>query len=112
AHVEDLPQGWIGLYERWFRRQFPDDSSYGHIRPLLEVLVAATRPVPEEWLRQLFGWTVSEQARMLERLGSLFERRKDGIAPFHKSLRDWLIDDRSAGADFVIDVQTGSKRLI
>jgi hypothetical protein len=49
---------------------------------------------------------------MLEGLGTMFERRKDGVAPFHKSVRDWLADDRSAGSDFVIDADAGSNRLI
>jgi hypothetical protein len=49
---------------------------------------------------------------MLEGLGSLFERRKDAVAPFHKSLRDWLADDRSAGAKFVVDIAAGVGRLV
>ena len=112
AHLDDLPQGLIGLYERWFRRQFPDTASYERIRPLLEVLVAASQSVPEEWLCRIFGWSVRDQALMLESLGTMFERRKDGVAPFHKSVRDWLVDGRSAGSDFVIDADAGSNRLI
>jgi hypothetical protein len=111
SHLNDLPQGLIGLYERWFHRQFPDTKSYERISPLLEVLVAATRPVPEEWLGRIFGWSIREQALMLEGLGTMFERRKDGVAPYHKSVRDWLVDDRSAGSDFVID-DIGANRLI
>ena len=57
SHPDDLPRGLIGLYERWLRRQFPDSKSYERIRPLLDVLVAATRPVPEEWLGRIFGWS-------------------------------------------------------
>lgn len=106
-----LPRGLVGLYERWFRRAFPDDAAYEKIVPMLEVLVASRRPVPEAWLAKLFGWSKREQSRMLEGLGSLFERRPDGIAPFHKSLRDWLVDEQAAGADFVIDADVGARRL-
>jgi hypothetical protein len=108
---EGLPRGLIGLYERWFRRQFPDRQIYEAYVPVLAVLAAAEHPVPESWLARMFAWSKREEARMLEGLGSLFERRADGVAPFHKSLRDWLIDPRSAGADFVVDEADGTRRL-
>jgi tetratricopeptide (TPR) repeat protein len=106
-----LPQGLVGLYERWFRRQFATAAAYEQYLPLLEVLVAAEHPVPEHWLGHIFNWSTRVRARMLEGLGSLFERRSDGVAPFHKSLRDWLSDARAAGADFVVDAPAGAERL-
>jgi hypothetical protein len=109
---EGLPQGLVGLYERWFRRFFPDHRAYEAYVPLLEVIAAAEHPVPEPWPSRLFGWSTRDAARMLEGLGSLFERRPEGVAPFHKSLRDWLIDPRKAGADFVVDESAGTCRLV
>ena len=82
---EGLPQGLVGLYERWFRHRFPSLETYERYLPLLSVIVAAEHPVPEAWLTRLFGWSKREAAAMLEGLGSLFERRSDGVAPFHKS---------------------------
>lgn len=111
ANPDHLPRGLIGLYERYFRRQFPDSAAYDRIRPLLEVVTAAGRPLPEQWLSRIFAWSVPERARMLEPLGSLLQRRESGVAPFHKSLRDWLADDRAAGSDFVVDVAIGANRL-
>jgi hypothetical protein len=111
-HPDDFPQGLVGLYERWFRRQFPDLVAYEGYLPLLAVLAAAEHPVPEPWLARIFGWSEREKTNMLEGLGSLFQRRKDGIAPFHKSLRDWLVDGRTSGADFVVDVADGRRRLV
>src|SRR5262249_23720826 len=108
---EGLPHGLIGLYERWFRRQFPDRQAYEAYVPVLAVLAAAEHPVPESWLSRMFGWSKREEARMLEGLGSLFERRPEGVVLFHKSLRDWLIDPRSAGADFVVEEAEGTRRL-
>ena len=111
AHPDGLPQGLVGLYERWFWRQFRSAGQYEAYRPFLEVLVAAGRPIPEDWLGRILGWTKLEQAKTLEGMGSLAERRPEGITLFHKSLRDWLTDDRSAGADFMIDAASGAKRL-
>jgi tetratricopeptide (TPR) repeat protein len=106
-----LPQGLIGLYERWFRRQFPDRARYAEFIPLLEVLVAPRRPVPEALLVAMFHWTEPQRTRLLHGLGSLFEKYDDGWAPFHPSLRDWLTHGDHAGADFVVDVAAGNRRL-
>jgi hypothetical protein len=108
---EGLPRGLVGLYERWFRHRFPTAEAYERYLPLLSVIIAAEHPVPEEWLTRLFGWPKRDAAAMLEGLGSLFERRTDGVAPFHKSLRDWLIDARAAGPAFAVDETDGSNRL-
>jgi tetratricopeptide (TPR) repeat protein len=107
-----LPQGLSGLYRLWFRRQFPAAAAYrSEFAPILEVLVAASRPVPVELLRTMFGWDVPTEARLLQALGSLFEERPDGVTPFHASLRDWLTDRRQSGAEFVLDAARGSTRV-
>jgi hypothetical protein len=108
---ESLPQGLIGLYERWLRRQFPEAVEFAAAAPFFEILVAAENPIPENWLDKILGWSPRDKANILDRVGSLIERRRDGIAPFHKSLRDWLADGHSTGADFAIDAKNGAKRL-
>ncbi len=111
---DGLPPGLVGLYERWFRRQFLDPATYKRdILPALEVIVAAGNPVPEAVLEKICGWTsIRDKARVLNALGGLFERRPEGVAPFHKSIRDWLIDDKAAHDDFLADVKRGSARLL
>jgi tetratricopeptide (TPR) repeat protein len=111
AAPEGLPQGLVGLYERWFRRFFPDRKAYEAYVPVLEVIAAAEHPVPEPWLSRMFGWSTRDAARMLQNLPSLFERRTAGVTPFHKSLRDWLVDPEKAGPDFVVDQAAGTRRL-
>ncbi|HUD59697.1 MAG TPA: TIR domain-containing protein, partial [Acetobacteraceae bacterium] len=107
-----LPQGLIGLYRLWFHRQFPDAKAYrAEYAPLIQVLVAAGRPVPVDLLRAMFNWDVPTEARLLQGLGSLFPERADGVAPFHASLRDWLTDRRQSGAEFVVDAALGSRAL-
>ena len=113
ATPADLPRGLVGLYARWFLRHFPDREAYKTYRPTLEIIAAAEHPVPEDWLARLLGWSSIYQRReMLQGLPSLFERRPSGVTPFHKSLRDWMIDAREekAGAYFVD--QTEGRRLL
>ena len=123
---DSLPQGLVGLYERWFRRQFPSAPEFEVCLPFFEVLVAAEHSVPEIWLNRIFGWSKRDKAKVLDQVGSLVEhrsvliggkyptrpQRSESIALFHKSLRDWLIDDRSSGAAFLVDTSLGAKRLI
>jgi tetratricopeptide (TPR) repeat protein len=109
---EALPRGLVGLYELWFRRQFPHPEDYDKALPLLELVVAAREPVPDLWIDRLLSWPKRERARVLESLGSLIARGVDGLAPFHKSLFDWLVDENAAGADYVVDVEAGARRLL
>jgi tetratricopeptide (TPR) repeat protein len=108
--IENFPPGLTGIYEIWFRRLFPDGTAYLEFVPLLQVLVAAEHPVPERFLTILFGWSAQRCALMVARISSLFELRPEGVAPFHKSLRDWLIDAHASGM-FAIDPTEGTQRL-
>ncbi len=112
---EGLPRGMIGMYRRWFRRQFPDRAAYRRdVVPLLSVLCAARLAVPLDLLRAIraLGWDdLHRRTRMLEALGSLFVRRGDALAPCHASLRDWLTDPDAAHAAFVVDPAPGSRLL-
>ena len=103
-----LPHGLTGLYRLWFRRQFPDRAVYrADFAPLLEVLVAASRPVPVDLLKPMFGWDVPTEARLLQGLGSLFEERPKASRRSTPRLRDWLTDRRQSGAEFVVDAARG-----
>ncbi len=107
----EFPQGLVGLYERWFFRAFPTDARYQECRPVLEILAASEQPVPLAWIGKLLGWSKRDEATALDDLPTLFERRLAGITPFHKSLRDWLVDPTKAGARFFIDQEEAVVRL-
>ena len=110
-HPDELPQGLVGVYERFFKRQFPA-SEFKSVVPFFEVLVAAEHPVPEKWLDRALGWSKRDKAKSLEQVGSFVKSEPQGLALFHKSLRDWLIDFRSSGATYVIDPAPGVERLM
>lgn len=113
---DSLPDGLNGLYDEWFRRQFPDAERYrSRVAPLLALILAAETPVPEavldEAMADVGGWDEVTAADTLQSLGSLFEKRGDGWAPFHKSLRDWLTDRARTPARHLIPSATGHNRL-
>jgi tetratricopeptide (TPR) repeat protein len=111
-----MPFSLNGLYDEWFTRQFPDPKAYrDRVAPLLALIVAADTPVPDAVLDEAMAETVPDwdevaSATVLQSLGSLFERRGDGWAPFHKSLRDWLTD-RDTKACHRVAETAGRNRL-
>nr|WP_294513808.1 toll/interleukin-1 receptor domain-containing protein [uncultured Rhodopila sp.] len=113
---DSLPDGLNGLYDEWFRRQFPDAGYYRtRVAPLLALILAAETPVPEAVLDAAMqgedGWDEVTAAATLQSLGSLFEKRGDGWAPFHKSLRDWLTGREKTPARHLVPVAAGHDRL-
>ena len=115
--TDTLPLGLPGLFDAWFLRQFPDAERYRkRVAPLLGLILAAETPVPEAVLDESMGeilpdWDEVASAATLESLGSLFERRGDGWAPFHKSLRDWLSDREKTPVRHLVRVTPGQNRL-
>ena len=112
AHPELLPRGLSALYEQEFRQRFPDSGAYEReVVPLLEVVLASSRPIPIDELDNVLGMGKRQRARTLEKLGSLVPAGDQGVAVFHKSLRDWLCSELAAGADYFIEVPPGHRAL-
>ena len=113
--LDEMPRGLGGVFRQFFDRQFPDKDVYARVvEPLLGVILAAREPLPVALLQELFGWREAELRAWLRGLGSLFpttrEKAGDVVRPYHKSLPDWLTDERRAGQYFV-DLATGHTRL-
>ena len=103
---EQFPQGLGGIFCQWFQRQFPDLEKFRKdVRPALRAILAAREPLPLEILQRLFNWQDEELRDFTRTLGSLFPVTKEAssevIRPYHKSLAEWLADERKAGEFFV-----------
>jgi len=115
--LDALPPGLYGLYEEFFRRQFPDEASFGEARPLLEVVTAAQEPLDESQLAAAAGIDARRRLPQLLRALRVYlppRIGEDGRAryvPYHKSLVDWLTDERQRGAMYWIDARDGHQRL-
>jgi tetratricopeptide (TPR) repeat protein len=111
-HLNDLPKGLSALYLREFKYRFPDAYNYEQeLLPVLEILVASSRPIPTSDIETLLNYSKRQRAKVIERLGSYLTVTDQGVALFHKSLQDWLLDEKSAGADYFVEVNKGHQVL-
>jgi tetratricopeptide (TPR) repeat protein/8-oxo-dGTP pyrophosphatase MutT (NUDIX family) len=107
--VGDFPQGLGGVYQQYFRRQFPDTTEYADdTRPALEVIAAAQEPLSLDAIAAVLGWSRHRAHTLRRSLGALFVDTERGIEPFHTSVMDWLTGD--AGV-YWADPQEGHARL-
>lgn len=119
--IESFPRGMAGYYAQYFTRQFPDVEIYKRsIRPLLSLILAQRERLPCLLLSQVSGVASETLLEHLAALGSLFPVRgqdaaSQTIAPFHKSLVDWLTTADQHGLPiaepYAVDVQAGKLRL-
>lgn len=113
-NFEQLSPGIGGYLEGSLRRLFPDPGDFdATARLLLEPLVAAHAPIPEQVLLKATGLADHEFRGVLKRLGAFL----DVAGPvsnrivnlFHKALVDWLrVGEMSYGN---IDPAEGSRKL-
>ena len=106
------PKGISSLYFSFFQRQFPKLEKYrAKQAPLLCLVAAARKPLPEAMVRQILK--LDEETfniEVLQPLGSLFNRQLGHLEPFHKSVRDWLSND-SLSQSFYVSANEGHHRL-
>ncbi len=90
-----------GQYRKFFMRQMPDVDVYRReIRPMLECISAAREPLPLGMLAQATEARPLTLRAQLAITGSLFpiraargsDQERDTVVPFHKSVRDWLVE--------------------
>ena len=110
--LDAFPQGLGGMYGRFFERQFHDLEAFKtHIRTVMEAIIAAREPLELKTIASIFNWDDYEMREFLGSVGALFTIVAQRIQPFHKSLREWLIDPMKAG-QFFISERKGHERLV
>lgn len=97
SRLDELPQGLNQWYEAWFARKFPNPKvDFVDARKVLEVLLAAREPLTIELLQEMtsldphYGLPDATNA-----LSPLIVEASGRYSLFHKSLADWLPDNRS-----------------
>ncbi|EFI33078.1 TPR repeat-containing protein [Desulfonatronospira thiodismutans ASO3-1] len=111
ASSDSYPQGMTGLYTQYFTRQFPKIEEFEKkYLPVIELVLASSQPLPEYYASEILGLKGRDKMEVLEPLGSLFPRHNDSIAPFHKSLKEWICDDKRAGY-YYVPIEDGQYKL-
>ena len=98
-----LPPGLSGLYQGFFERHFPNEASFGPVKTLLQVVLAAREPLTGKQIARATGIDAAEDLpRLLRRLAVYLPESAGKYAVYHKSLADWLsADDRRGELHFV-----------
>ncbi|KAB2440918.1 TIR domain-containing protein [Bacillus luti] len=111
-NLDTFPTGLKMIYLNFFERQFPDKIVYSRdYRPLLELVIAALGPLPTQIPREILGWDEYQEVEILEGIGSLFYSNDDTIEPFHKSIKDWLIDKKWSYPYWIVE-KNGQQKLM
>ncbi len=88
-----------------------DLAYYKHeCRPFLELISAAQEPLDQKFLSAILGLNSYDFNNIADSFGSLLRFMDDRIRLSHKSLTDWLCDNKKAG-DYWIDRLSGHRRL-
>lgn len=125
ADVQALPDKLDGYYEEVFQRVFPLDRRHKNAElsrtlPLLQVVLAAPRPLTPDELAHVCGIPeVDDVFDLLSPLGALFPVVSDGqnaetVREFHKSVSDWLSSAKLASSRKLraYSVQTDAGHLL
>jgi WD40 repeat protein len=107
-----LPLGFADLYRQWFERQFPTAADFdANVRPLLECMVSVREPLTKGLLEQLEP-DLRRRKHSRTRMGAmLVADNEDRLHFFHKSLAEWLNDERQTGDNWIIDARAGHTAL-
>jgi WD40 repeat protein len=107
-----LPLGFADLYRQWFERQFSTAADFdANARPLLEWMGSVREPLTKGLLEQLEP-DVRRRKHTRKKLGAmLVEDSENRLHFFHKSLADWLVDERQTGDKWIIDARAGHTAL-
>ena len=98
-----LPYGLDGLYSAMFAKRYGEATGEAHayareIRPLLDCLVAAQAPLPDDLLIAASGLEAPLARKGLLALSQFLNRDEaDALRLFHRSVADWLADPKRSG---------------
>jgi WD40 repeat protein len=111
-NLDALPPGLYGLYLSFFNRHFPDEASYQPARKVLEVVVAARKPLTEKRIALATGLDrETELPRVLRRLSAYLPEQDGLYTVYHKSFADWLTAPDQRGTLHYVSAQRGHERL-
>lgn len=114
-----LTGGLSAFYLLNFVRRFADRADYAAVRPALELIMGSSM-LPRQFLCDALGYDSYDFLAFRRAIGSFVvlnsvelwpgPERKQVMGLVHKSLADWLADERLAG-EFYVDARSGKVLL-
>lgn len=104
-----LPDGIDDYYELNFSRLY-DALGSSKYQVFLQGVLMARSNFPSDLVKPLLGISSEEAKKVVSITSTLFPVHNGSICIFHKSLKDWLLDEDLAGK-YAIDPLTGHKHL-
>ena len=104
-----LPDGIDDYYERNFSRLY-DSIGSQHYQIFLQGILIARSDFPQDLVGPMLGVKHEEAMKIVSMVSTLLPIHNGSICLFHKSLRDWLLDEELAGK-YAINPQEGHKHL-
>ena len=110
-----LPQTLGDIYHKYFQRAFPTRDSFTLVRPILELLVAATAPlsttdmfkmIGKEDKYEYFESKLNELSHFLR-----FNKIQGTVNLYHKALADWLTSSEIEGELYYVSKEEGCRML-
>ena len=117
--IENLPQGISGIYSGYFERQFSGEKFnifVNEVRPVLELCRSAYENLSLDLLSDMLEWNKEQLLSAISYLGTLkIDREENGVQYFHlchKSIWDWLENQRAGFRSFRVTREYGQKQLV
>lgn len=114
TNFEAFPKGLEAIYHQNFLRIFPSEKDYILARKILELILASDK-MPVEMICDILNISLYDFISISTKFGSLIVEAKIVYTAaksykyytfFHKSIRDWLVDE-DKNKRFFIDVTNG-----
>ena len=94
SSLGDLPSGLDGIYACNFLRIFPTEVQWSSCKAIVAMIVVASEPLPADIVERILGERYSETAAAMS---LLFPVREGRFQVMHKSVVDWLRDQKRLG---------------
>ena len=114
-----FPQGIAGIYSGYFERQFGGGNYRifeDDVRPVLELCRSACESLSLDLLAEMLEWSAEKLQCGIARLGTLkVDREEKGVQYFqlcHKSIWDWLEQQKPGLYSFRISRENGQKKIV
>ena len=100
SSLGDLPSGLDGIYASNFRRIFPTEVQWSSCKAVVAMIVVAREPLPADIVERILGARYSETASAMS---LLFPVREGRFQVMHKSVVDWLRDQKRLGQLYCVE---------